>query len=353
MNCPWSAWPQSPASFCEAPLCAWIREPGNTWSNAGFLLVAAIFYRETARPEFRHLRAIAHITLLTGVGSMAFHATDTWLGAALDYAGMFLGGAFMLLICFFRWTRASRRAGLVFFWVLALAGGASFVLAPEAARWAYALEGIVCGLSEVTLFFTAARAEPVISLDSNVVSTRRSRSLSLSPSRSDRDVGRSRQSRANLVFDLPLTRLERVDEEAEMPLHCLLDRCERGRGSRSGVFHDPIAIVRRDHRAVGESSIRKRRSGPAQVDHVEPRGAFLGPFDRGNDGNGRRVVVRLVVRDHDAGARLSRLHAHGGIAADPKDVTPSEFHSRSASSSPAALASATSACSSGSFAPAA
>ena len=34
-SCPWSEWAQAQAAFCEASRCAWIRQPGNTWTNIG------------------------------------------------------------------------------------------------------------------------------------------------------------------------------------------------------------------------------------------------------------------------------------------------------------------------------
>lgn len=158
MSCPWDWLGSRAGAFCEAPLCAWVREPGNAWSSLAFVAVGVALLARTAAPERRHLRGVAWISLVTGVGSFAYHATDTRFGAAFDYAGIFLGGAYMLLVCFLRWTGASRRAAAAVFWALAAAGLGVFLWREDASRIAYAAEGAACVLSEIGLFFTPRRA---------------------------------------------------------------------------------------------------------------------------------------------------------------------------------------------------
>ena len=50
MICPWDGFTQAPPGFCEQALCAWVREPGNTWSNLAFIVAALVMYREAAAP---------------------------------------------------------------------------------------------------------------------------------------------------------------------------------------------------------------------------------------------------------------------------------------------------------------
>src|SRR4051812_48690824 len=109
-SCPWSSLLPSPAEFCERSLCAWIRQPGNTASNVGFLAVAVVLYGATRAPSRRHLRGIAHVSLATAVGSAFFHASETYWGELLDYLGMLGAMGWMLAACATRWRALSRGA---------------------------------------------------------------------------------------------------------------------------------------------------------------------------------------------------------------------------------------------------
>jgi hypothetical protein len=95
VGCPWQGWPGAPADFCEASLCAWVRQPGNTWSNLGFFVAAAVVHRATATRN-RDLRPMAWILVLMGAGSIAFHATETRAAQWLDWAGMYAMTAWMV-----------------------------------------------------------------------------------------------------------------------------------------------------------------------------------------------------------------------------------------------------------------
>ena len=151
MDCPWSFLSAAPAEFCEASLCAWIREPANTWSNAGFLIAAAVVYWMATKPRWSHLRMVAHISLITGVGSAFFHATETVLGEGGDYFGMYMGSAFMLCVCFRRWTGAGARASQFFFWSYFAALFAAYLLFREHARLVFMITGGICSLLDVSL----------------------------------------------------------------------------------------------------------------------------------------------------------------------------------------------------------
>lgn len=158
MSCPWDGFTQAPTAFCEQALCAWVREPGNTWSNLAFIVAALVMYREAAGAG-RHLRPLAHITLMTGVGSALYHATGTAWGQLLDYVGMHLGGTFMLVVCIRRWTGWQGRRARVLFWALFAAAIIPGIFSPVLLRTFYAVDGTLCSLSEGVLFFTKARAK--------------------------------------------------------------------------------------------------------------------------------------------------------------------------------------------------
>lgn len=157
MDCPWESFAQAPPAFCEEALCAWVREPANTWSNLAFVVVAIAMYWAT-RAADRHLRPIAHITLITGIGSALYHASGTAWGELLDYTGMHLGGAFMLSVCIQRWTGLRGVRARVLFWGLFATAIIPGIVAPTLLRAVFALDGTLCSLLEGALFFTRARA---------------------------------------------------------------------------------------------------------------------------------------------------------------------------------------------------
>lgn len=99
----WAAagWPGSPnpcletdACFCEAFRPGWLRQPSNTLSNLGFIIVgfALAFRARTGRALF-----FAVLISLLGPGSMALHASMTHWGGVADVCSMFLFIAFPLV----------------------------------------------------------------------------------------------------------------------------------------------------------------------------------------------------------------------------------------------------------------
>jgi hypothetical protein len=67
MGCPWSDFTAAKLRFCEAPVCGWVTEPENTWSNVGFFIVGAIVLSDARRTG----RQIAG-----SLGLIAITATD-------------------------------------------------------------------------------------------------------------------------------------------------------------------------------------------------------------------------------------------------------------------------------------
>jgi len=106
MNCPWSGYSPGTIQFCEERLCAWIAEPANTWSSLALCVAGAIIlYKDGRWRSPGGLIAISAI--LTGLGSVAFHATGTFVGEVLDVAAMYLiSGLFLVfpLRQTFGWT---------------------------------------------------------------------------------------------------------------------------------------------------------------------------------------------------------------------------------------------------------
>ncbi|MEV0127874.1 ceramidase domain-containing protein [Dactylosporangium sp. NPDC050688] len=107
------------AEFCEAGRDWVVRQPANTFSNAGFvaagLLIAwhagarrdlgAAPAGAAAGPRWR-AAAFACLVVLLGPGSAAMHATQSVLGGHLDLLSMYLVAAFAAASATMRWLRA-------------------------------------------------------------------------------------------------------------------------------------------------------------------------------------------------------------------------------------------------------
>jgi len=96
-----------PNCWCEAVRYGdWIRQPMNTWSNIFIILVAFYIIRLarkevsdqnelTRNPAYSNLFAFGCI--LTGLGSMFFHASLTYIGNWIDIMGMYFIAIFLIL----------------------------------------------------------------------------------------------------------------------------------------------------------------------------------------------------------------------------------------------------------------
>lgn len=104
--------------FCERDRGGWVRQPANTASNLGFVLVGVAIAASLGleRRRGRHPRpgnpmtetrfwpgAWAVVVALLGPGSMALHASLTRWGSVLDLASMNLFVSFVFLYAWKRW----------------------------------------------------------------------------------------------------------------------------------------------------------------------------------------------------------------------------------------------------------
>ncbi len=158
-SCPWEHFVFRQAEFCERSLCAWIRQPANTWTNVGFLLAALAILRSTRRDNRPDLRGVAYIALATGIGSAFFHASETFVGRLFDYGGMYMGGACMLAVNVRRWLLPGRRSIVLLFWAATAAPLLLMLVDDRYALSVYMLEGILCcGFLEAYLFLRQRRS---------------------------------------------------------------------------------------------------------------------------------------------------------------------------------------------------
>ncbi len=143
-GCPWDGLAPANLRFCEAQLCGWVTEPANTWSNVGFFVVGVMVILTAARERRRAAGLLGPIAIATGLGSVALHATSTFVGQALDQSSMFLESSLFVVLSAARWRPLAR--GVLHASYAALAG------ASIAALLALRTVGVALFAAHVTIF---------------------------------------------------------------------------------------------------------------------------------------------------------------------------------------------------------
>lgn len=162
-SCPWEGFVFRPAEFCEESLCAWIRQPGNTWTNIGFILAGFAILRAARRDDCKHLRGLAFVAMATGIGSAFFHASETFVGRLFDYGGMYMSAAYMLSVNVRRWLLPSRSIIRLLFLLAVVAPLVLMLVDDRYAMALYMVEGTFCCLMLEGILYVRQRgsASPV------------------------------------------------------------------------------------------------------------------------------------------------------------------------------------------------
>ena len=104
------------ANFCEAARDGFIRQPANTFSNAGFVVAGLLVAHHAGRlaADAVMSRAVATffacVVVLLGPGSAAMHATQSEWGGHLDMLSMYLVAGFAAAWAWARWARRGTAA---------------------------------------------------------------------------------------------------------------------------------------------------------------------------------------------------------------------------------------------------
>ena len=117
--------------FCEAARDGLIKQPVNTFSNIGFAILGVLAAYQLTIGKFKNANAITSSSLVAlfftslmvalSPGSMAMHATETYMGGYFDMLSMYLITAFMLSYAFERlFFLKPIHFSLIFFGVLAI-----------------------------------------------------------------------------------------------------------------------------------------------------------------------------------------------------------------------------------------
>lgn len=151
-SCPWSGLRSAPLSFCEEPLCGWLKQPGNTWSNIGFLLVAFLIWKRALRKRKSNVTWFAIVSASVGLGSAFYHASGAYLAGIADYGGMFLITGAMTAMNSKRWLGLSHTDTRWIFVGTAAVLLGLMIFFPAASRLLYVLAAPCC-LIELRLYF--------------------------------------------------------------------------------------------------------------------------------------------------------------------------------------------------------
>jgi hypothetical protein len=125
--------------FCEHARSGWIKQPANTFSNIGFILmgfyIAWLSYKNNFSTPNRMTKTLfypayfAGIVVFLGPGSMALHATNTYWGGFIDLFSMFLFSSFVCCYALMRWFTLSETT-FVLIYILSLAFCSAAYLSP-------------------------------------------------------------------------------------------------------------------------------------------------------------------------------------------------------------------------------
>lgn len=104
------------ANFCEAARGGLVRQPANTFSNAGFVVAGLLVARHAERLPSDAVMSrtaatfFACVVVLLGPGSAAMHASQSEWGGHLDMLSMYLVAGFAASWAWVRWARAGTAA---------------------------------------------------------------------------------------------------------------------------------------------------------------------------------------------------------------------------------------------------
>ncbi len=84
--------------WCEPTICSVVSEPANTWSNLGYMAVAAWIGWTARTAKSRAIRVFGPMAFLMGLFSLIYHASNNYLTQVFDFIGMFLYVYLLLVI---------------------------------------------------------------------------------------------------------------------------------------------------------------------------------------------------------------------------------------------------------------
>lgn len=101
-GCPWHGlferFGAPNVDWCERAVCALINEPSNAWSNLAYILPAAWLFRRASEAGSAEGARVALAGLFMGAASFAYHATNNLATQYLDFFGMYVWAAYLIVL---------------------------------------------------------------------------------------------------------------------------------------------------------------------------------------------------------------------------------------------------------------
>lgn len=120
-GCPWADWARPNVKWCEDNLCAWITAPANTYSNLLYIVLGFKMIAEARRQQSATLMMFGPASILTGVSSLIFHASYTYVGQVFDFFGMFCFEHLAIVVNMRRLGWIDKSSQSAVYWSLVLA----------------------------------------------------------------------------------------------------------------------------------------------------------------------------------------------------------------------------------------
>ncbi|MBY0518210.1 MAG: ceramidase [Bacteriovoracaceae bacterium] len=146
--CPWTDWQPASLKFCEELLCSAVRQPANTYSNIGFVIMGLlILWREGKGWSPYHLMGIAGICI--GITSGVYHASMTFFWQFFDVSSMFM---LILLALTFNLIRIGwvkeKFYTLTYVAMLLTSMGLMLLIQGKSGEWIFAVEVAIVTVTE-------------------------------------------------------------------------------------------------------------------------------------------------------------------------------------------------------------
>jgi len=167
--CPWDRLKPATVKYRENNLQSWVRQPANTWSNLGYVLVGLWLYLQFRIQSPSIWMGIIPITAVAiGVTSGLYHASYSFVFQVTDLASMYLFSSFLLTFNLNRLVSMSEAVAYLLYFGLFLASSAAFLLIRKRSGFLiFAAQVLVAMVLEVAAWFggeTASRVDYVLAI---------------------------------------------------------------------------------------------------------------------------------------------------------------------------------------------
>ncbi len=150
--CPWTSLAPSTLQWCEQQLCAWVREPSNTFSNLAYIFFGIYMLYDSRDSKEVHLKLLGYFSILLGFMSGFYHASGSLIGELFDFSAMFLFSSYFITAALARLNKWTNTKILTVALMLAVGTIAANVAYPLAGPYLFAFEIILSAYLEFRIW---------------------------------------------------------------------------------------------------------------------------------------------------------------------------------------------------------